>query len=51
MKEHGIPVNDLHTLTKAFPAELFREPHDVHYNDAGYKKIAESVAASISKQM
>ncbi|VVP19382.1 hypothetical protein PS858_03726 [Pseudomonas fluorescens] len=51
MKKHGIPVNDLHTLTKAFPAELFREPHDVHYNDAGYKKIAESVAASIKKQL
>lgn len=51
MKKHGIAVNDLHALTKAFPAELFREPNDVHYNDAGYRKIAESVAASIGKQL
>jgi len=51
MQKHGIPVNDLHSLTQEFPARFFREPHDVHYNEAGYKKIAESVAASISKQL
>jgi lysophospholipase L1-like esterase len=47
MKKHGVAVNDLLTLTKGFPPELFTKPGDVHYKAAGYDRIAQQVAAAI----
>ena len=47
MKKHGVPVNDLHTLTKGFGPELFSKPGDVHFNGEGYDKIAQQVASAI----
>jgi lysophospholipase L1-like esterase len=49
MEKHGIPTNDLNSLTKGFPAELFTKPGDVHYTAEGYQKIAVQVAAEIEK--
>ena len=47
MKRHGIPINDLHALTKAFPANLYVRPGDVHFKREGYQKIAKQVVAHI----
>ena len=47
MKRHGIPINDLHTLSAGFPPELFVKPGDVHFTKAGSEKLAEQVADSV----
>lgn len=47
MKKHNITINDLHSLTREFPAELFTQPGDVHYTKDGYRKIARQVADKI----
>lgn len=47
MKAHGIAINDLHTLSAGFPSSDFAGPGDVHYTDAGYRKLAAQVASSI----
>ena len=44
MQEYGVTINDLHSLSKAFPFEHFKKPGDVHYTMDGYKKLAEQVA-------
>lgn len=44
MKKHGIAINDLHALSKSFPADHFKNPGDVHYTVDGYKKLAKQVA-------
>lgn len=51
MKKHGIAVNDLHTLTKSFPDELFSGPGNVHYTKEGYAKIAKQVADNIKASL
>jgi arylsulfatase A len=48
MKKHGIRTDDLHALTKGFAPELFVKPGDVHYQGAGYDKLAAQVAAQIT---
>ena len=47
MKKHGVAINDLHTLSKSFPSKLFKKAGDVHYQGAGYEKLAKQVTASI----
>ena len=47
MKKYGVPVNDLHALTKKFPSDLFVKPGDVHYTQQGYQKIAKQVSLKI----
>lgn len=47
MDAHGIPVVDLHQLTQGFGPGLFKRPHNVHYSDAGYQKIAAVVARAV----
>lgn len=47
MKKHGIPIDDLHALTKTFPPELFSGPGNVHFTQEGSQKLADQVAASI----
>ena len=48
MRKHGIAINDLHSLSKTFPSELFSKPGDVHYSQDGYRKLAHQVAEHIS---
>jgi lysophospholipase L1-like esterase len=47
MEKHGVPINDLNTLTKQFGPELFSKPGDVHFSGEGYDKIAQQVASAI----
>ena len=49
MERNGIPVNDLHTLSKGFPADHFTGPGDVHFTNKASGLLAEQVAAEISK--
>jgi len=49
MDAHGIPVVDLYSLTAGFGPELFKRPHNVHYSDAGYQKIAALVARAVEE--
>lgn len=51
MKKRGIPVDDLHALSKTFAPELFQAPGNVHYKPEGYRKLAEQVAASIAREL
>lgn len=51
MNKHKISINDLHTLTAGFPAELFVKPGDVHYTPAGSKKIARQVANAMLQSL
>ena len=43
MKRHGVPVNDLHAITKEFGPESFSQLGEVHSSCAGYGEIAEPV--------
>lgn len=47
MKRHGVPVNDLHALTRGFAPEMFSKPANVHYSEAGSQRLAAQVAAAI----
>ena len=47
MEKHGIPIDDLHTLTAGFAATHFAGNGDVHYAKEGCAKIAAQVAESI----
>jgi lysophospholipase L1-like esterase len=47
MKNHGIIINDLHSLTKTFPPNLFDGPGNVHYTQEGYQKIGQQVTDHI----
>lgn len=51
MKKHGVSIDDLHALSKTFAPELFQGPGNVHYKPEGYKKLAEQVAACISREL
>ena len=41
--------NDLHATSKAFPADHFIGPGNVHFTSAGSAKLADQVAAEILK--
>ncbi len=47
MRELGVPVNDLYAFIEPDLAE-FQQPNNVHFIDAGYRRLAEPVAASIA---
>ncbi len=51
MERHGIPINDLHAVTKAFPSDHFVGPGDVHFTSAASAKLAAKVAEEIGKQL
>ena len=42
--EQDVSINDLYSLTKSFPAELFVAPGDVHFTEEGFKLIGKHVA-------
>jgi lysophospholipase L1-like esterase len=46
MDKRRVPINDLHAFASPKLKELQR-PGDVHFTDAGYRALAEQVAASI----
>ncbi|MDX1682719.1 MAG: SGNH/GDSL hydrolase family protein [Phycisphaeraceae bacterium] len=43
----GVVTNDLHALTTSFDDDLFVGPGDVHFTEAGSRRLAEQVAATI----
>lgn len=47
MQKQGVTVNDLHATSKAFPAEFFVGPGNVHYTQQGSAALAEKVIAAI----
>lgn len=49
-KDLDLEINDLNTVCKTFDSSK-RNPDGVHFNDAGYAVLAESVATSIKKQL
>jgi lysophospholipase L1-like esterase len=49
MQAHGVPIDDLHATTANFPAKLFKNPGDVHYQQEGYQKLADQVAGKIGE--
>jgi hypothetical protein len=51
MERNKIPINDLHATSKAFPADHFVGPGDVHFTGEASAKLAEQVAAAIAKQL
>lgn len=51
MERNKIPINDLHATTKSFPADHFIGPGDVHFTSTASAKLAELVAAEITKQL
>jgi hypothetical protein len=51
MHRNHIRTDDLYSLTRQFPPSSFRSPGDVHYTSAGFERIAEQVASSISKAL
>lgn len=51
MKQQGVSINDLHATTKAFAADQFTKPGDVHYTPQGSMTLAKQVAEHIKKQL
>jgi hypothetical protein len=51
MKRHGIPTDDLYTLTKNFGGKFSAGKGNVHYTREGYARIAKQVAAAIRAEL
>lgn len=51
MEKHRIPINDLHAASKAFPADHFVRPGDVHFTPEASAKLAALVAEEIAKAL
>lgn len=51
MANHGIPTNDLYTLSASFAPELFTCPGDVHFTLEGYQILGQQVATAIDAAM
>jgi hypothetical protein len=47
MNKHDVRMNDLNSLTAEFPAEMFKQPGDVHYTKDGYQRLAQQVTSEI----
>ena len=48
MKKHGVRINDLNSVTDAFPVTLFVAPGNVHFTRAGSQKLGMVVARQIT---
>ncbi len=48
MKKHGVPINDLHSVSSKFDSGLFVKPGDVHFTKEGYEVLALHVNDAIS---
>jgi len=51
MKEHGIPINDLHALMVPHITTMTTAPGNVHFTEQGSKLLAEQVVAAIEKAL
>jgi len=51
MTQHGVPINDIWSLTSTFKEALFRAPGDVHYTEEGYERIAIQVVNTIEAEL
>lgn len=51
MNRHGIPIDDLFALSKAFAGKFSKAPGDVHFTPEGYERIAAQVSTSIETQL
>ena len=51
MARHGVPINDIHSLTASFDSALFRAPGDVHYVAEGSRRIGIQVVNTIEKML
>ena len=47
MKQHGIAIHDLHTVSMSFGPEFFRNAGDVHYTPSGYVRLGGHVADAV----
>ncbi|MBW0144891.1 SGNH/GDSL hydrolase family protein [Sphingomicrobium clamense] len=47
VNRHGLPVNDLRSLSQQFDEDMFVAPGDVHYTEEGYRRLGEQVATFI----
>jgi lysophospholipase L1-like esterase len=47
MNDSGVMIDDLHALVAAQPIALQR-PKDVHFTEAGYRRLGEAVTASVA---
>lgn len=48
MEKHGVPINDLHATTQAFPPALFAGAGNVHFSADGSAKLAAQVVAQVA---
>lgn len=48
MEKHGVPINDLHATTQAFPPAMFAGPGNVHFSAEGSAKLAGQVVAQVT---
>ncbi|GHT28349.1 hypothetical protein FACS18942_08680 [Planctomycetales bacterium] len=51
MKENGIQILDLYSITEKFTPELFTKPGNVHYSPKGYSILGEKVAETIRENL
>ena len=51
MRKHGVAIDDLYTLTAAFPPEYFKKPANVHYAPEGSERLAKQVAGSVLSEL
>ncbi|MBM3874766.1 MAG: hypothetical protein FJ382_13735 [Verrucomicrobia bacterium] len=51
MEKHGVPINDLHATTQAFPPAMFAGPGNVHFSAEGSAKLAGQVVVHVAKAL
>ena len=51
MKQHGVAINDLHSLTKTFNKDMFSRPGDVHFTKTACGKLGRQVADKILEEL
>jgi lysophospholipase L1-like esterase len=51
MEKHGVPINDLHATTQAFPPAMFAGPGNVHFSAEGSAKLAGQVVAHVAQAL
>jgi hypothetical protein len=51
MKQHGVPTNDLHAVSRDKCAGLHTAPNNVHYTDEGSRVLAKAVAAALREAL
>ncbi len=51
MRRHDIAINDLHTVSRGFPPDLWSTPGDVHFTKEGYARLGRQVAKSIRRAL